>query len=230
MKYDYGNRDEEYVFCYRSRPFAALVSSFLPTPSSSYIDHLLCAELGLKLTEIQCKRISFAGKKLRLLGKISCTVQCVTSDGNIFGNYQLKASVIENLNQHFDTHCIAGAKMTDTLHGNKENNSPSTFSGAPTPDRASQSPSSPSTPASIPSVCSTLTRVLLQKVSDGFKLPVESPFRCATLGSCKGCHGSQIKVTSWVPREPPVLPQYPGDGRGGVPLQCQHSEAWRCVC
>ena len=89
MKYKYGNQDEEHVFLYKGRPFVALVSTHLPTPNSTYIDHLLCAELGLKLSDIQCKKMSFAGQKLRLLGKISCTVQCVL-DGNIFGSYQLK--------------------------------------------------------------------------------------------------------------------------------------------
>ena len=206
MKYDYGNQDKEYVFCYKGRPFAALVSCFLPTPSSSYIDHLLCAELGLKLTDIQCKRISFAGKKLRLLGKISCTVQCVTSDGNISGNYQLKASVIEHLNQHFDTHCIAGAKMTDTLHGNKENNFPSTSSGAPSPDRASPSPSSPSTPASIPSDCSTPTRILLQKVSDGFKSPVESPSDVRRSEAARAAMAARSKSPPGFPESPQYCP------------------------
>ena len=77
MKYDYGNRDSEYVFCYKSRPFAVLVSDSLPTPNSSFVDHLLINELGLKINDIQCKKISFGGKKLRLLGRVNCTVQCV---------------------------------------------------------------------------------------------------------------------------------------------------------
>ena len=92
MKYDYGNKDSEYVFCYKSRPFAVLVSSYLPTPNSSFVDHLLVNELGLKMSDIQCKKISFGGKKLRLLGRVSCTVQCV-KDGRMFGNFNFKACV-----------------------------------------------------------------------------------------------------------------------------------------
>ena len=110
MKYEYGSKDTEYVFCYKSRPFAVLVSPSLPTPTSSFVDHLLVSELGLKMTDLQCKKIIFGGKKLRLLGKVSCTVQCI-KDGNVFGNFQYKANVIENLNLHFDTHSIAGVKM-----------------------------------------------------------------------------------------------------------------------
>ena len=60
MCYNYGDREKEYVFAYRGRPFAVLVSNNFPTPSSSYVDHLLILELGLKLKEVQCKKISFA--------------------------------------------------------------------------------------------------------------------------------------------------------------------------
>ena len=107
MKYEYGNQDSEHVFCYKSRPFAVLVTQSLPTPSSSsFIDHHLVNELGLKMSDIQCKKIHFGGKKLRLLGKVNCTVQCV-NDGKVFGNFHYKACVIENLNLNFDTHSIA---------------------------------------------------------------------------------------------------------------------------
>ena len=146
------------MFSYKGRPFVALVSTHLPTPNSTYIDHLLCAELGLRLSDIQCKKMSFAGQKLRLLGKISCTVQCVL-DGNIFGSYQLKANVIENLYQHFDSHCIAGKKMNSFLNGDQENESliASSCDGTPLRNRKSSvSPSSTkSTPESIPSNVST---------------------------------------------------------------------------
>ena len=114
MCYNYGDREKEYVFAYRGRPFAVLVSNNFPTPSSSYVDHLLILELGLKLKEVQCKKISFCGKKLRLLGKVSCTVQCVVN-GSFLGNFNFKANVIEDLKLHFDSHCIAGAQMSMLL-------------------------------------------------------------------------------------------------------------------
>ena len=56
-------KEQEFVMCHKSRPFAVLVSPNLPTPSSSYIDHHLAKELGLRITDISCKKMSFAGKK-----------------------------------------------------------------------------------------------------------------------------------------------------------------------
>ena len=145
--YNYNNNEKELVFCYRNRPFAVLQSSFLPTPTSTYIDHQLVMELGMKMTDVNCKKISFAGQKLRFLGRVSFSAQCV-NDGNIFGSYQFKASVIENLQQHFDTHAIAGAKMTTFLHGDCS----STSSRSSTPSRATPSPSlSPTPPHARPS-------------------------------------------------------------------------------
>ena len=62
----------------------------------------------------------FGGKKLQMLGKVSFTAQCV-SDGNIYGNFHVKASVIEDLKYHFDTHAIAGQAMTALLRGEHDN-------------------------------------------------------------------------------------------------------------
>ena len=142
MKYNYG-ADEEFVLCYKGRPFSVLSSTSMPTPTSSYIDHLLVRELGLKMSDLQCKKLSFAGVKLRLLGKVSMTVQCI-NEGNIVGNLHFRANVIENLYQHFDTHSIAGQKTDALLRGE------STSSGAPSetssPSRSSRSESPPVTP------------------------------------------------------------------------------------
>ena len=118
MCYNYNNHEKEYVFAYRGRPFAVLVSDNFPTPASSFVDHHLVLELGLKMKEIQCKKISFCGKKLRLLGKVSCTVQCVVN-GSFLGNFNFKANVIEDLKFHFDSHCIAGAQMTMLLNSHQ---------------------------------------------------------------------------------------------------------------
>ena len=65
-------------------------------------------------TWCQCKKISFAGKKLRLLGKISTTVQCI-KNGKMFENLHLRASVVENLKGTIDSHCTAGVKMSQVL-------------------------------------------------------------------------------------------------------------------
>ena len=64
------------------------------TISSSFM------ELGLKLTEVQCKKISFAGKKLRLLGKINCTVHC---SGQFLGNFHLRRVSQRDLSIHHQT-------------------------------------------------------------------------------------------------------------------------------
>ena len=199
MKYCYGNKDEEHVFCYKNRPFSMLVSSILPTPTSNFIDHLLVQELGLKISDLQCKKICFGGRKLRLLGKISCTVQCIV-DGNIQGDFHLKASVIEHLNQNFDTHCIAGVKTTALLAGGGSS------SDVQTPPRSSlpSSSSVSSSPASIPSECSTPTRVLLQKLEDGFKSPVESPSDLRRSEAARALVAARSR-----PRSPPGFPATP---------------------
>ena len=174
MSYNYGNHDVEYVFSYKNRPFSVLVSSNIPTPTSSYIDHKLATELGLKMSDLQCKKISFCGKKLRMLGKVTCTVQCIRN-GRSHGNFFMKAAVIENLTDHFDTHCVAGVKMKALLRGEDVCDSAADSDEARTPSKSSEPTSSSSTPASIPSDCSTPTKVLLQKVAAGLQSPMESP-------------------------------------------------------
>ena len=113
--YNYGG-DKEYVLCVKNRPFAVLCSSHLPTPAATLIDHKLVMELGLKMSDLQCKKISFGGRKLRLLGKISTAVQCI-KDGKMFANIHLRASVVEDLKEVIDSHCIAGVKMSQLLGG-----------------------------------------------------------------------------------------------------------------
>ena len=195
MKYDYGNKDQEHVFCYKNRPFAMLVSSNLPTPTSNFIDHLLVQELGIKISDLQCKKICFGGKKLRLLGKVSCTVQCIV-DGNVQGNFHLKMSVIEHLNQNFDSHCIAGAKSTALLLGSSD---------VPTSPRSSLSSSSgASTPKSNISECSTPTLTLLQKLEGGFKSPVESPSYLRRSEAARALVAARSR-----PRSPPGFPATP---------------------
>ena len=49
--YDYANHEQEYVMCHKNRPFAVLLSPNLPTPTSSFIDHRLVQELGLKMND-----------------------------------------------------------------------------------------------------------------------------------------------------------------------------------
>ena len=146
LAYKYSNQDEEFVFSCKGRPFAVLVSKHLSTPTANLIDHNLVRELGLKMTNLQCKRFYFGGHQLRILGKIQTTVQCI-HDGNVLGNANLTASVIEDLKSSFDTHCIAGEKLSSQLNrGNASQFSPNknednfdcTSSGATTPSRDSK--------------------------------------------------------------------------------------------
>ena len=57
--YNYSEREKEYIFAYRGRPFAVLNSNNFPNPASSFVDHHLVMELGLKMKDVQCKKISF---------------------------------------------------------------------------------------------------------------------------------------------------------------------------
>ena len=61
-KYDYGH-DNEYVLTCKGRPFAVLVSPTLQTPTSSLLDYDLVRSLGLKLTNLQCRKYSLGGSK-----------------------------------------------------------------------------------------------------------------------------------------------------------------------
>ena len=120
LTYTYGAGDREFVFCCKNQPFAVLCSSSFPTPAASLIDHNLVMELGLKITDLQCKKISFAGRKLRLFGKVSTTVQCI-KDGKLFANIHLRASVVENLKDVIDAHCVAGQKLSMMLDASVPN-------------------------------------------------------------------------------------------------------------
>ena len=68
--YTYGSADKEYVFSCKGRPFVALVSPNLPTPTSSLVDYDFVRALGLKMSDIQCKKFHFGGHKMRILGRV----------------------------------------------------------------------------------------------------------------------------------------------------------------
>ena len=228
MKYNFGGGNTEYVFSYKNRPFSMLKSSNFPTPTSNFIDHLLVKELGLKMLDMQCKKISFGSQKLRLLGRINCTVQCI-SDGVTHGNFHLKACVIENLYQHFDTHSIAGAKTSAVLSGDcdgdeEDEDVSCTYSGAlsPPPGRTPRTPSSSasSSPASIPSDCSTPMRMLLQKFADGAnaKSPVESPTDLRRSEAVRALLAARSRSPPGFPTEPQCAPSSPQSAAAVSPL------------
>ena len=147
MCYQYGNDEKEFVFCVKGRPFPCLVSPYLPTPTATLLDYDLVRSLGLKMTDLQCQKFSYAGFKMRILGKISLTVQCV-HEGISSGTYHIKANVVKDLDKNLDTECVAGTKMAAQLRG--EQVSPAATPKSPsTPPRAAPSPA-PSVPAADP--------------------------------------------------------------------------------
>ena len=86
--YTYGDAGKEYVFTCKGHPFAVLDSNILPNVTWSPIDHDFVRKIGLKLTSIQCKRVTFGGHTLRIMGRIKTTVQCV-QNGRSLGNFPM---------------------------------------------------------------------------------------------------------------------------------------------
>ena len=105
---------KEYIFAIKGRPFAMLASQKLPVPPVSLIDFNLVRDLGLEIQDLQCSKYTFAGMKLRILGRISQTLQTI-QDGAISGTAHVRANVVENLYQVFDTHSVAGQQMISSL-------------------------------------------------------------------------------------------------------------------
>ena len=113
--YKYNAFEQEFVFCCKGKPFATLVSSNLPTPTSNLVDYDLVKDLNLKMTDLQCQKYHFAGNRFRILGKVSTTVQCV-EEGALSGvNFHIKGLVVSDLNKILDTHCVAGGRMKEFL-------------------------------------------------------------------------------------------------------------------
>ena len=140
MTYEYGNEEKEFIFCVKGRPFPALVSPYIPTPTATLLDYDLVRSLGLKMTDLQCHKFSYAGFKMRILGKITVTTQCI-HDGVASGSFQIKANVVLDLAKNLDTECVAGNKMAAQLRGDK-------VSPSPTPSPAPRVPSTP--PRALP--------------------------------------------------------------------------------
>ena len=112
--YTYGDTDKEYVFSCKGRPFAALVSSNLPIPTSTLLDYDLIRKLRIKMTDVQCRKFQFGGHKMRILGRVSSAVQFVQG-GRITGSFHVKGLVVTDLNELLDTHCVAGTKMREKI-------------------------------------------------------------------------------------------------------------------
>ena len=108
--------ESEFVFACKGRPFCVLTAAQFPTPAFTMVDHRLVRELGLTVTDLQCVKMRYGGQNLRILGKISTSVQCIV-DGAPVGNMHLKAHVVTDVYQLFNTYAIAGVKLADKLTG-----------------------------------------------------------------------------------------------------------------
>ena len=168
----------------------------------------------MKMSEIQCSKFTFAGSKLRILGKISQTVQCVMN-GKIEGNVHVKANVVEDLKATFDTHSIAGMKMTKLLSSTSKTDLPdtkpssSTLTGTPSTPRsrtAGSTRSSPAPPTSTPSRSSPAPSVS-ESCHSGFG---GSPVRSLSSGTSSSGRSTFSTPSAGCSSPPgfPSLPQY----------------------
>ena len=85
-------QDIKLIFTCRGRPFGCLVSPHLLTPTSTIIDFNLVKELGLKMFDLQYQMFSYCGNKLRILRRVSFSVQTI-HDGLASGSFHIKANV-----------------------------------------------------------------------------------------------------------------------------------------
>ena len=113
-KYDGGLN--EYIFSFKNRPFAMAVSPSLPVPTTSLIDFNLVQKMSIPMTNIQYKKFTYNNQRLRIVGQISVTAQCVKS-GILSGNVHVKAFVVLDLFDKLDVDSVAGTKMTVRLSG-----------------------------------------------------------------------------------------------------------------
>ena len=137
-KYAYENKDMEYVFAYKGRTFAALVSPNIPAPKSTLIDYDFMKMAGPKLTDIQCRKLHYGGHRMRTVGRFKTTVQCV-QDGRITGTFNTKALVVPDLYNLMDSHCVAGTKMTRKISNQDMRHQDDSSSNATSDDKTNTS-------------------------------------------------------------------------------------------
>ena len=110
----YDNGVREFVFSVRKRPFGMVTSPSLPVPTTSLIDFNLVEKLNLPVTDLQYRKFTYCDKKMRIVGKISVTVQSV-KNGSPADNIHVKALVVLDLNNSLDVDSVAGSKMAARL-------------------------------------------------------------------------------------------------------------------
>ena len=149
----YPNDDQEYVFCYRGRPFGCLLSPHLPTPTATLVDYNLVKDLGMKMYDLQYQKFSYCGNKLRILGRVAISVQTI-HDGLASGSFSIKANVVLDLNKSVDCESVAGVKLTSKLLRGAD----STIMSTPSSSRCSSPSPSAQSPSASPSAQSPTAR------------------------------------------------------------------------
>ena len=212
--YDNFPIQREFVFAMKGRPFSMLSSQSLPVPSVSLIDFNLVNDLNLKMSDLQCAKFSYGGQKLRILGRISQTVQTIT-DGVVSGTVHIRANVVEDLRKTFDCHSIAGKKMMEIL--SKENAATVSPPASPTPSATSSAKASPAakTVQTLPDGSVQTVQTFSYGAS---QVPVTSEISVSTLTEVSDTSGSP--VTSSSKRQLPPL-------SSPKPLGKHHLTTWR---
>ena len=66
MSYEGQCGDREFVVACKSRPFSILTSPIQTIPAFTMIDWNLVNDLNLRMTDMQCAKLDYGGKKLRI--------------------------------------------------------------------------------------------------------------------------------------------------------------------
>ena len=110
-----GNYGEgRHVFVCRKFPFEMLRSPNYPSQNETLIDENFVHKVKLDQTNVTCENFRFAGQNLRIVGRISTTVQTV-ANGVPVGNMQLKATVVRDLKSLLGTEALPGAQLREKL-------------------------------------------------------------------------------------------------------------------
>ena len=177
---DYSPDMKEFIFAIKGRPFAMLSTPKLPVPPVSLIDFNLVRDLGLEMHDLQCTKYTFGGRKLRVLGRISQTLQTI-QDGAISGTAHVRANVVENLYQAFDTHSIIGQKMVNILRP-----APASFNPTQQTDEKYPATSSEKSPAPVKS----------PRCSKGSQASVTSSASIPTSSGASDTSGPPVTISS----------------------------------
>lgn len=103
-----------HIFVCKKYPFEILRSSTFPAPNENLIDENFVHKLNLTQTNITCENYRLGSETVRLVGKVSTTIQTV-SEGIVIGSMQLKATVVRDLKLLFGTEALPGLQLSEKL-------------------------------------------------------------------------------------------------------------------